>query len=327
MKHIQTKLLLLIFFFLYNFLYAQTAQEIAKRTFPSVVLLVMQDANGQPISLGSGFFVSNDIVATNAHMIKGASSGYAKVINRKKQLKILGYLASDELHDLVLLKVENGNNKQLTIGKSKFTEIGEDIFAIGNPRGLEGTFSSGIISAIRNYKGETVLQITAPISPGSSGGPVINSKGEVIGIAFASFNGGQNLNLAIPSKYLLVLMNKTHILKKLSTSIAKKNSASILDIIGEKSTKAVTWSNFLWQDFINYYSISIQNKLTVTIENIYCIVIFYDEKDRPIDFSKIFYYESLPAGLAKRLEGRVEVGTKEFAKRIEVRVLDFKLSE
>ena len=70
----------------------------------------------------------------------------------------------------------------------------------GNPQGLEGTFSQGIVSSIRVLGADKILQITAPISPGSSGGPVLNEKGQVIGVSVATFRGGQNLNFAIPSK-------------------------------------------------------------------------------------------------------------------------------
>lgn len=326
MKYIDTKLLVLLLFSIYNLLFSQTAQEIAKKTFPSVVLLVMEE-NGQPVSLGSGFFLSDNIVVTNAHVIQGATNGYAKLINGKSKLEILGYTAIDEMHDLVLLEVKNSKATKLKLAKSDLPEVGEDVYAIGNPQGLEGTFSKGIISSIRDFDGHNIIQITAPISPGSSGGPLINAVGEVIGIAFASFKAGQNLNFAIPIKYLHKLLENTKPLQRLSNKLATKKEESIFNKIGDRSTDAISWSNFLWDYFTNYFSVSIRNKLDQSVSSVRCIVIFYDDNDNPLDFTTVFYYKSIPSGLAKRVEGGVDEGTKNFSKRIDIRVLDFKFDE
>ncbi len=93
-------------------------------------------------------------------------------------------------------------------GDSKNLAIGEEVFAVGNPQGLEGTFSQGIVGSIRDLAGGSLVQITAPISPGSSGGPVLNGKAELVGVTFATYKGGQNLNFAIPSQYLKDLLAK-----------------------------------------------------------------------------------------------------------------------
>ena len=98
--------------------------------------------------------------------------------------------------------------KPLPLGDSETVRIGETVYVAGNPRGLEGTFSDGIISSIRKGYTRKRLQMTAPISPGSSGGPVLNANGEVIGVSFMTIDGGQNLNFAIPSRYLKVLLKQ-----------------------------------------------------------------------------------------------------------------------
>ncbi|MCK5269803.1 MAG: trypsin-like peptidase domain-containing protein [Sedimentisphaerales bacterium] len=179
--------------------YAKTAKDIAQKVFPSVVMLVMEDSNGQPLSLGSGFFVQEDVVATNLHVIEDAAGGYAKIVGKKQKYNIAGYVAIDYKRDLILLKIEKAKALPIDIGNSDEVAIGDEIFAVGNPKGLEGTFSKGIVSAIRKFEKDSLLQITAPISPGSSGGPVLNKEGKVIGIAVATFKGGQNLNFAIPA--------------------------------------------------------------------------------------------------------------------------------
>lgn len=170
---------------------AQDAREIAKKAFPSVVMLLMEDNAGQPLSLGSGFIVKEGIVATNLHVVAGSGKGYAKFISKKTKHDIMGYVAIDEKSDLVLLKIKDVNAPVLSLGDSNKVSVGDEIFVIGNPQGLEGTLSKGIVSAIRTVGQDSILQITAPISPGSSGGPVLNEKGEVIGVAVATFKEGQ----------------------------------------------------------------------------------------------------------------------------------------
>ena len=104
----------------------------------------------------------------------------------------------------------------ILLGNSDLTQVGETVYAVGNPRGLEGTFSDGIISSIRLLDGDKLIQITAPISRGSSGGPVLNQKGEAIGVSVLSVIDGQNLNFAIPSNYLKSLLTKVGVVKPLS---------------------------------------------------------------------------------------------------------------
>ena len=192
-----------------SIIFAQTAQEIAKKAFDSTVLLVMEDANGQPLSLGSGFFVRDGEVASNLHVVKGAARGYAKIIGQKTKFDIEGITAVDSERDLVVLKISGAHARALALGNSESVQVGETVYAVGNPQGLEGTFSQGIVSSIREVGTDKLLQITAPISPGSSGGPVLNGKGEVIGVSVATFRGGQNLNFAIPSIYLNNLLGRS----------------------------------------------------------------------------------------------------------------------
>jgi S1-C subfamily serine protease len=216
---------------------AQTAQQIAKKAFESTVLLVMEEASGQPVSLGSGFFIAQGQIASNFHVVEGASRGYAKVVGQKTRYNIEGIIGIDPDRDLVLLKISATNTPPLPIGNSDLIEIGESVYAIGNPQGLEGTFSQGIVSSIREVGSDKLLQITAPISPGSSGGPVLNSKGEVIGISVAIFKGGQNLNFAIPSNYLKSLLSKAGSAQPLLGGKSSGKQRSILRDLGGEALK------------------------------------------------------------------------------------------
>ncbi len=108
-------------------------------------------------------------------------------------------LATDKIRDLAIIKIHGKTFPALTLGNSDQIQVGEEVVAIGNPLGLELTVSNGILSGVRQTKEEgTFLQTTAPISHGSSGGPLFNMSGEVIGINTLYLEGGENLNFAIP---------------------------------------------------------------------------------------------------------------------------------
>ena len=208
---------------------AEAARDIAKKVLPSVVLLVMEDDAGRPLGIGSGFFVRDGVIATNMHVIKGASRGHARLPGDETKYDIAGTLGSDSARDLVLLSVENMKAPPLKIGDSSKAVVGDEVYAAGNPQGLEGTFSSGIVSGVRTVGEDHLLQITAPISPGSSGGPVVNSGGEVIGVSVATLEEGQNLNFAIPSAYLLPLISGTSKLTPLASMIAPDEEGAHAD--------------------------------------------------------------------------------------------------
>ena len=182
-----------------------SSKEIAKKAFPSVVSLTTKNSKGKPLAVGTGFFVSRTLIATNLHVWKGASEALAKFIGEEKQYRITAVVATDTYHDLVLLRFDSGSILPLTLAKCDDVTVGERVYAVGNPEGLEGTFSEGVVSGIRDDG--RLIQITAPISPGSSGGPVLNVRGEVIGVSAATLKGGQNLNFAIPGCYLNTLLS------------------------------------------------------------------------------------------------------------------------
>jgi len=205
-----------------------------------VVLVVMQDDHGQPIALGSGFVVHDGQVVTNRHVIAGAVSGFVRFVDKTTKFQIAGTVAVDDAHDLAIVAVTDLKAPSLPLGDSNKVAVGDDVYAVGNPQGLEGTFLQGIVSAIRRVGGDAILQMTAPISPGSSGGPILNNNGEVIGIAAATFTGGQNLNLAIPVSCLTAMMNAaSHQVQPLSRQTSMSETRSILSDFGEPSLQGV----------------------------------------------------------------------------------------
>jgi hypothetical protein len=313
---------------------AQTAQEIAKKAFGSTVLLVMEDTNGQPLSLGSGFFVRDGEVASNLHVIEGAARGYAKIVGQKAKYDIEGITAVDPERDLVVLKLSGVRASTLALGISDAVQVGETVFAVGNPQGLEGTFSQGIVSSIREVGTDKLLQITAPISPGSSGGPVLNGKGEVVGVSVATYRGGQNLNFAIPSSYLKTLLAKAGPVRPLAQAKPAKAQRSILADLGGRNTEGVLGGQLLW-GLQGEYSFSLRNQLRENVRDIVCLVIFYDRQNTPIEFDRVEYRGTIPAGLSKRVKSEVDASLrtltgggldKSSQTRIDFRILNFKIA-
>ena len=319
--------------------HAQRPQQIAKKALASTVLLVMEDANGQPLSLGSGFFVRSGQVATNLHVVKGASRGYAKLVGQKTKYDIEGITAVDAERDLVILKISVPRAQVISLGDSDTVQIGAPIYAVGNPRGLEGTFSQGIISSIRKVGTDKILQLTAPISPGSSGGPVLNDKGQVIGVSVATFRGGQNLNFAIPSNYLKKLMVQIGPVKPLSRAKPAGSKRSIFDDFGDRSAEGVIGGKLTWEYKYGQsgnYAFSLRNQLRENVRNVYCLVIFYDTQDDPIEVDVVYFRNLIPLGLAKRVTSKVDSSVQKLTThqgsmtshtKVEFRVLDFEIVE
>jgi hypothetical protein len=177
----------------------------------SIVSIVMSDKDGHPIAQGSGFLISKDgHVVTNYHVIKTGSSAIVKLPDGAFFV-VDGVLASDKDRDVAIIKAHGNDFRTLTLGDSDRLQVGEEVVAIGSPLSLESTVSNGIVSAIRTVEDEggKFVQVTAPISPGSSGGPLFNMAGEVVGITTSHLIGGQNLNFAIPINAVKPMLRAT----------------------------------------------------------------------------------------------------------------------
>lgn len=164
------------------------------------IVTVIAVANDKPIAQGTGFLVRADgVIMTNYHVIETGDTAVVKFPD-DTAFPVDGILAADKARDLAIIKIHGKTFRTLTLGDSNDIQVGEEVVAIGNPLSLESTVSNGIISGVRSSKeqGWKLLQTTAPISPGSSGGPLFNMRGEVIGINALYLEGGENLNFAIP---------------------------------------------------------------------------------------------------------------------------------
>mgnify|MGYP001587564364 FL=1 len=197
--------------FLYAFLKDMSPEKIFALNKKASVFIVTYNLLGEPSGQGSGFILAEDgVVVTNLHVIKNAAALQVKTYD-DRILTPIGVLHIDEDNDIALIKIkvkENSEVFKVKVDEPEKLKVGEKIYAIGNPHGLESTFSEGIVSGIREIKsGVKLIQVTAPISPGSSGGPVINRKGKVIGITTFLAEGGQNLNFAYPINVIKAEIN------------------------------------------------------------------------------------------------------------------------
>lgn len=190
------------------------------------------------IAYGSGFISDPDgIIATNYHVIsalfKNPDTAIAIRMENGEFVKAQKILSLDKTNDVVLIKVEGKGLPSLKLSNDYKPRQGEDVFVIGSPFGFETTITNGIISSIRGT--DEFLQITAPISPGSSGSPVFNANGDVIGIATLIMQGGQNLNFAIPVKYITKMDKNLQITK--TEPLKSTIPSSVINPKAESNTK------------------------------------------------------------------------------------------
>lgn len=195
--------------------FKQSPPVVAPVTDKAVLTIVGTDGAGTPMKQGSGFILTPDgLAASNYHVLRGASHAVAECCDGRT-FEVRAVEGADFDKDLVVFQLYEGDSQDkprnlphVLLGTSQDSKVGDRIITIGSPEGLENTMSDGILSAIREFDTIRLLQITAPISPGSSGGPVFNSTGQVIGITTFQFTKGQNLNFAIAAEHLRPLFNQ-----------------------------------------------------------------------------------------------------------------------
>ena len=187
---------------------SENTTQVAEKALASTVRLDMNHGG-----YGSGFLVAPNRVATNFHVIiQGAKTGgditgTAKLVGKTDSVDIRGYTAVNVKQDLIILDIPGLKAPSLRLGDSNDVKIGQAVYVVGTPWRFEGSFSEGNISGIREDINGKLFQMTAPVSRGSSGGPVLNKDGEVIGIT-VSEGPAPNLNWAIPVNDLKHLLEK-----------------------------------------------------------------------------------------------------------------------
>lgn len=204
---------------------AKTHVQIAEENSPAIVAINVLKKDGTTFN-GTGFVVTQDgVIATSRHVVQGAmyvnvTFNTGAISGEAKQLVHAGEV------DLALIKIEAKHLPTVFLANSDYVLPGEEITVIGNPRRLQNTITSGLISQVRK-KSDGIIwhQISAPISPSSSGSPVFNKDGQVISVAFSSYKGegNQNLNFSVPSNYLIKLLHAKNYFPPVQDPSQKEN--------------------------------------------------------------------------------------------------------
>jgi hypothetical protein len=181
------------------------ASQVIDRASVSVVTVEHEDRR----SIGSGFFVSKDgKFATNLHVIVGAQ---AVIVTTKegRQYRVTEALAIDPQRDLAILRIPD-KPPSLGLASSTTVKPGDPVIAIGAPKGLSMSATQGIVSAVRrSFDGETnQIQTDTPVNPGNSGGPLVNLRGQVVGLVTSKLKNSENLNFAIAAEHISSLLNQ-----------------------------------------------------------------------------------------------------------------------
>src|SRR5580700_2203508 len=185
-------------FLILPFVFGQTSlttAQIAKRISPSVVVIEGKAASGDV--LGSGFIISKDgEIVTNLHVIRDMQNAKVQLANGEV-FDSAYVLATDERRDLAIVQIAGFNLPISEMGDSDTLAVGESLVAVGNPHGLEGSVTAGILSAVRDSgEGFKVLQTDAAVNSGNSGGPLVNGRGQVIGVVSFKLHSAEGLNFA-----------------------------------------------------------------------------------------------------------------------------------
>lgn len=188
---------------------AQIAPEFTQRALDVTAYLEMHDKNGNPLGTGNGFFVTSNLIVTNPQVIEGAASGTVKLLGRPTKYKIEGVTAVDEENNLVLLKIDVVGIRPPSISKSETINTGMIVYIVGNRRGMEGTLSDNTISSMIKEKNSKWFQLINKVFPDSSGGPVLNDVGEIVGVFFFSIEGKEKATFVIPTNYLKQLIARS----------------------------------------------------------------------------------------------------------------------
>jgi len=205
-KGIMIKSIFLFYCFTYllptTILYSQdlSPENIFEKVNNAVVVVLAYDYEGKLAKQGSGVVLNDKgYIVTNYHIL--AECDKIEIKHYDKVIPYVDIIGVDVEKDILILKIKREIIPSLKIADSDKLKVGQRVYAIGSPLGFENTISEGIISGLRNYDelNRNFIQITASLSTGSSGGAVVDSKGELIGISTLTVRGGQNLNFIIPN--------------------------------------------------------------------------------------------------------------------------------
>jgi hypothetical protein len=176
--------------------------EVFQKVKDAIVVVKALDREGQEVSQGSGVVLPSGEVVTNHHVVE---KGVTVTVVAKGRSALALIVGQDPDRDLALLFVVGLDASPAQLGRTESLKVGQRVFAVGAPYGLELSISEGIVSQLRGKK-PPIIQTTAAISPGSSGGGLFNEQGQLVGITSFYLKGGQGLNFAVPVEWVRELI-------------------------------------------------------------------------------------------------------------------------
>lgn len=236
-----------------------TAQKIFANVSPSVVVVKSENLAGKALAQGSGVVVKANEVATNCHVVEGAERLRVK---HQGKLYPAAVKFADTERDLCLLEVANLPAKPVTLGAADVLSVGDQVYAIGSPQGLELSLSSGIVSQLRGAEKNVapIIQTTAPISPGSSGGGLFDANGRLVGITTLLMKESQNLNFAIPADWIAELPARQELVQAKPSALDSNTARPVqADPVDEEAAKQASLEELVEElarlvpDWSSYY--------------------------------------------------------------------------
>jgi len=215
-------------------------------------------------------------------VLEGCAKGIIKTLGGEKA-EVIEILRDDPKLDLLIVKTSLRNTVPVPLGDSDTITLGEKIVALGNPAGSKATVSKGIIMGVRRRKGLDLIEITAPISPGISGGPVFNLSGEVIGVATAFLDLREGLNFAMPANYL-----KTLKFSRLELGSLPKMTIKLADIERERTSVEVFdihYDYHLRGRHLTGVKFAIRNRSDYPIRNIRVFFVYKNSLGEVVSYS------------------------------------------
>jgi len=182
------------------------SEELFSRLAPSIARINVRDQDGRNIAVGSGVVIDKSTVITNCHVALAGPRLFVTLHGRMHEARLN---VSDKSHDLCSLDLPIATAIPVAIGSSDSVRTGQKVIALGAPHGLDLTISEGIVSSVRRLPVGNLIQTTAPVSPGSSGGGLFDARGTLVGVVTFQFIQGQNLNFAAPAEWIGSMRNST----------------------------------------------------------------------------------------------------------------------
>jgi len=292
------------------------ARAVFKKVVPSLLTIIALDQNNQPLEQGFGFYIKPHLLTTNLHLVRKAKSLRIADATTHKTQTVRGIQALSVEQDLAVLQTEEAGTP-LPLATTPF-ETGDTIYALSHALDTETTLSSGIVSGLRKFGKTSMVQITIPVSPGSSGGPVVNVRGEVIGIFTSYLVEGQNLNFAVDGRDLAKLIASQAGKSAQPLSVLNTLAPSSMDEhISVLRTLRVTAPEIHWghtpdrtQHSLNWH-LSIKNDGDRAVKNVDLLILIFDRQTKDmIHYVRKKLPITIPAKLAKRTP--VDAGVLDF---------------